>query len=119
MANKMTVEQVDAEAKRLHGEFSRAKVVADQERALGKLHALAEAHAEVNVPGLDSGSFRALRAHLKVTKREIERYEAKAASGNPAIGGKLRELRSEADSLVRQIRARENAILDSLGDVKG
>lgn len=117
MATK-TVEQVQAEADKYTREFRGAKLVADQERALGKLHALAEEHAEVSVPGLDTPSFRALRKHLAIVKREIERYEARATK-NPAVGGKLRELRSEADSLVRQIRARENSILDSLGDVRG
>ncbi len=114
-----TVSQVADEAAALHREIRSAKAVAGQTAALNKLGDLCEAHAEINYPGLESGSFRALRANLKVTKREIERYEAKAASGNPAIGGKLRELRSEADSLVRQIRARENSILDSIGEVRG
>jgi hypothetical protein len=40
--------------------------------------------------------------------------ESKVAGGNPALGGKIRDLKRERDFLVRSIRNEEDAIIATL-----
>jgi hypothetical protein len=117
---QMSVEQVQVEEKRLNSLVRGAKLVSEQERHQKALWALAEQHAEVAVSGLDecSGPLRALRAHLRSIKVEIARLTVKLSKGAPAQT-RISELQSEAETIIRSIRRRENEMLSAVEEVQG
>jgi hypothetical protein len=113
MAGK-TIEQVEQEAAQYLKTCRTTKVVSEKESAFGKVLSLAEQYAYVSIPGLGGPRLAAKRGHLREVLKSIERFEAKRAAGNPAVGGRLRELQAEARVLTGSIRREESAIMAAI-----
>ena len=109
-----TFTEIIAEAEAYGKAFSSATTVVAREAALVKIFALADAHAFIDVPGLGGPRLAAKRNHLREVELSIERLTGKLKNGSPALGGRIRELRSEGDMLVRSIRAEESRLLEAL-----
>jgi len=105
------VDEIIAEMDGYSKALRTAKTVAEQDATLNKWFTLAEAHAFVHVPGVGGKRMAAKRNHLREVERSLELAGAKAEAGNPALGGRIRELKSERDMLIRSIRAEEDRII--------
>jgi len=113
-----TVEQVTAEAEGYAAAFASAKTVVAREEVCVKWFALSDDHPWVDVPGLGGARLKAKRAHLREVTRSIEIAEAKTSGGAPALGGRVRDLRSEQAFLTRSIRSEEARVLATLEGIE-
>ena len=115
----MKVSEVHDRASKAMARLRGAKAVSEQEAVMNELSKLADDHAEISIPGVGGPSLKAKKNHLFAVKVELERMEAKAKGSSPALGGRIRELMSTRDYLVRSIRAEEARIFDAIDGVTG
>ena len=114
----MKVAEIIAEAEGHRKTIRTTTNVSVREAAMGKILALAEVHPFVGVPGLDGPRLAAKRAHLYEVERSIEVAEGKREGGSPALGQRLRDLKSERAYLTRSVLAEENHIMATLEGVE-